>query len=109
MRLLSTILGRVLVETEGPELLEDVERLRRATIALRRTPGVRRTRAVLKVVDPLVAHRAEQVARAFTCYFQLANLAEERHRVRELLARSHGPEPLEESVEAAVAALVAGD
>jgi phosphoenolpyruvate carboxylase len=109
VRLLSTILGRVLVETEGPELLEDVERLRRATIALRRTPGVRGTRAVLKVVDSLDAQRAEQVARAFTCYFQLANLAEERHRVRELLARSHGPEPLEESVEAAVATLGAGD
>jgi phosphoenolpyruvate carboxylase len=109
VRLLSTILGRVLVETEGPELLEDVERLRRATIALRRTPGVRRTRAVLKVVDLLDARRAEQVARAFTCYFQLANLAEERHRVRELLARSHGPEPLEESVEAAVAALGSAD
>ena len=109
VRLLSTILGHVLVETEGPELLEDVERLRRATIALRRTPGLRRRRAVLKVVDSLDAHRAEQVARAFTCYFQLANLAEERHRVRELLARSHGPEPLEESVEAAIATLGAGD
>jgi phosphoenolpyruvate carboxylase len=105
VRLLSTILGRVLVETEGAELLEDVERLRRATIALRKTPGAGGSRAVLRIVDSLDARRAEQVARAFTCYFQLANLAEERHRVRELLARSHGPEPLEESVEAAVATL----
>jgi phosphoenolpyruvate carboxylase len=109
VRLLSTILGRVLVETEGPELLEDVERLRRATIALRKTPGAGRSRAVLRIVDSLDAHRAEQVARAFTCYFQLANLAEERHRVRELLARSHGPEPLEESIEAAVATLGADE
>jgi phosphoenolpyruvate carboxylase len=105
VRSLSTILGRVLVETEGPELLEDVERLRRATIALRRAPGAGRRRAVLRSVGSLDGRRAEQVARAFTCYFQLANLAEERHRVRELQARSHGPEPLEESIEAAVQTL----
>ncbi|HEV8564152.1 MAG TPA: phosphoenolpyruvate carboxylase [Actinomycetota bacterium] len=105
VRLLSTILGRVLVETEGPELLDDVERLRRAAIALRRAPGAGRRVRVLRVVRSFDAVRAEQVARAFTCYFQLANLAEERHRVRELLARSHGPEPLEESIESAVAEL----
>ncbi|MGZ8592883.1 MAG: hypothetical protein ACXWYC_06160 [Actinomycetota bacterium] len=39
VRRLSTMLGRVLEETEGADLLEDVERLRRATIALRRSPG----------------------------------------------------------------------
>ena len=106
VRLLSTILGRVIAETEGADLLEDVERLRRATIALRRGPTAERRVAVLTVVRTLEAERAELVARAFTCYFQLANLAEERHRVRELLARSHGLEPLEESIEAGVAALL---
>ena len=39
VRLLSTALGRVLEETDGPELLADVERLRRATIAARRASG----------------------------------------------------------------------
>ena len=105
VRRLSTILGDVLVETEGRELLEDVERLRRAAIALRRAPGAEARVAVHRVVRSLDVERAERVARAFTCYFQLANLAEERHRVRELLARSHGPEPLEESVEESVASL----
>jgi phosphoenolpyruvate carboxylase len=105
VRLLSTVLGRVLVETEGPGLLADVERLRRATIALRRSPAARHRVAVLSVVRSLDGERAEKVARAFTCYFQLVNLAEERHRVRELIARSRGPEPLEESIEEAVATL----
>jgi phosphoenolpyruvate carboxylase len=105
VRMLSTILGRVLVETEGPELLEAVERLRRATIALRRTPDAGRRAAVLRVVRSLDGAAAERVARAFTCYFQLANLAEERHRIRELRARSHGPEPLDESIDAAVTTL----
>jgi phosphoenolpyruvate carboxylase len=104
VRHLSTILGRVLVETEGPDLLEDVERLRRATIALRRAPGAERRVAVHRVVRSLSAERASQVARAFTCYFQLANLAEERHRVRELLARSRAG-ALEESIEAGAASL----
>ncbi len=105
VRALSTILGRVLAETEGPELLERVEELRRATIALRTAPSAERRAHVLRIVRSLDGPRAEPVARAFTCYFQLANLAEERHRVRELLARSHGPHPLEESIEAAVSAL----
>ncbi len=102
VRLLSTLLGDVLAETEGPELLADVERLRRATIALRREPTPARRRAVLRIVESLETHRAEQVARAFTCYFQLVNLAEERHRVRELLARARSPSPLDDSVGAAV-------
>ncbi|HSJ50231.1 MAG TPA: phosphoenolpyruvate carboxylase [Actinomycetota bacterium] len=101
VRLLSTILGRVLVETEGQDLLEDVERLRRATIALRRQPNAVHRATVQRIVRSFDADRAERVARSFTCYFQLANLAEERHRVRELVARSHGPEPIAESVEAA--------
>lgn len=105
VRLLSTILGRVLSETEGAALLEDVERLRRATIALRRSPTAEHRVAVNRVVRSLDGVRAEKVARAFTCYFQLANLAEERHRVRELMARADGPEPLEDSIEAAAVAL----
>jgi phosphoenolpyruvate carboxylase len=46
--------------------------------------------------------RAEQVARAFTCYFQLVNLAEERHRARALRQRDRGTEPLAESLAQAV-------
>ena len=40
------------------------------------------------------------MARAFTCYFHLANLAEEHHRARVLRERDHGPEPLPESLAA---------
>ncbi|MGZ8603526.1 MAG: phosphoenolpyruvate carboxylase [Actinomycetota bacterium] len=105
VRRLSTMLGRVLEETEGADLLEDVERLRRATIALRRSPGAERRVAVHRVVRSLDGDRAERVARAFTCYFQLVNLAEERHRVRELRARSHGPDPMPDSIEAAAETL----
>jgi phosphoenolpyruvate carboxylase len=103
--LLGRLLGRVLQEADGPGLLEDVERLRHATIALRGAGPGEREAARAKVVD-LVAgfdlDRAELVARAFTVYFQLVNLAEEHHRVRTLRERSRGGGPVRESFDAAV-------
>ena len=87
VRLLSTLLGRVLEEAEGPQLLRDVERLRRATIALRRDPSGTRREEAERIVAELPRLRAAQVARAFTAYFQLVNLAEEHQRVRTLRER----------------------
>ena len=49
--------------------------------------------------------RAELVARAFTCYFHLANLAEEHHRARVIRERDRGATPLAESLAATVAGL----
>ena len=108
MRLLSSILGQVLQETHGESLLEDVERLRRATIELRRSRGPEaeeRLGQVVELVDSLDPDRAEAVARAFTVYFQLVNLAEERHRVRILRRRSHEPAAVAESLAATIGEL----
>src|SRR6266540_4627582 len=100
--LLGRLLGRVLEESGGPELLADVERLRRATIAQREEPTGERRQNVLEVVDSFDLDRAESVARAFTVYFHLGNLAEERHRVRTLQERGRSPGPIKETIEAAV-------
>jgi phosphoenolpyruvate carboxylase len=102
--LLGRLLGRVLEESGGPALLEDVERLRRATIALRGAHDHREAaRAeVVELVAGFDLDRAELVARAFTVYFQLVNLAEEQHRVRTLRERSRDQGPVRESFEAAV-------
>ena len=119
VRLLGGLLGQVLEEAGGPELLADVERLRHATIALReagqRQPGWarhpehdRRRREVVELVAGFDLDRAESVARAFTVYLQLVNLAEERHRVRILRERGRGEGPVKDSLAAAVAA-VRGD
>jgi phosphoenolpyruvate carboxylase len=88
VRLLGGMLGQVLTEAEGPELLADVERLRRAAIELR-TGSERRAQLerVVGIVAGFDLDRAESVARAFTVYFQLANLAEEHYRVRILRER----------------------
>jgi phosphoenolpyruvate carboxylase len=113
VRLLGRLLGRVLEEAGGPELLADVERLRRACIALRAADGGRRqARAeVAELVAGFDLDRAELVARAFTVYFQLVNLAEEQHRVRTLRQRRHHGGPVRESFAAAVAEVreAAGD
>lgn len=100
---LGRLLGRVLVESGGSDLLDDVERLRLASIEFRKDPTEARSRAITEMVAALDVERAALVARAFTIYFHLVNLAEERHRVRALRERARGPEPVPESIEAAVA------
>jgi len=104
VRLLGELLGRVLEEAGGPGLLADVERLRRACIALRAADGHRRqARArVVELVASFDLDRAELVARAFTVYFQLVNLAEEQHRVRTLRERRLAAQTVRESFAAAV-------
>ena len=115
VRLLGGLLGQVLEEAGGPELLADVERLRHATIALREggQPGWARhpehdarRREVVELVAGFDLGRAESVARAFTVYLQLVNLAEERHRVRILRERGRGSGPADkDSLAAAVEAV----
>jgi phosphoenolpyruvate carboxylase len=119
VRLLGDILGEVIRDSDpktGPGLLADVERLRHAVIAARRGPhksrdGEPATGAGLagdEIAD-LVASwdldRAEQVARAFTVYFHLVNLAEEYQRIRFVRERDAGTDPVRESLAAAVAGL----
>ena len=101
VRLLTTLLGQAIEESE-PGPLEDVERLRRATIALRRRPSDAGRARVLEIVSSLDARRAEVVARAFTAYFQLVNVAEDHHRTRTLRARRSRRDPAH-SIEGAVA------
>jgi phosphoenolpyruvate carboxylase len=100
---LGRLLGRVLVESGGSDLLDDVERLRLASIEFRKEPTEARRRGITEMVAALDVDRAALVARAFTIYFHLVNLAEERHRVRALREQARGPEPVHESIEAAVA------
>ncbi|HEX8004810.1 MAG TPA: phosphoenolpyruvate carboxylase [Trebonia sp.] len=124
VRLLGDVLGEVIRESDGPDLLADVERLRHAVIGARllspggttpRTPrhfpdaGDREAAGdeIAALVGSWSQERAEQVARAFTVYFHLANLAEEQQRVRTLRERASGDEPPRESLADAVARITA--
>ena len=98
VRLLGGLLGQVIAEQGGDDLLRDVEELRRLVISARHSAADERKAEAL--VASWSIERAEQVARAFTCYFHLANLAEEHQRVRALRERDQGPDPLPESLAA---------
>src|SRR3954464_14902766 len=93
VKLLGALLGQVIGEQAGVELLELVERVRRTAIALRRGQGNealhrQQREALERDLDSLDADAAEGLIRAFTLYFQLANLAEEKQRVRRLRQRA---------------------
>ncbi len=94
VRLLGSLLGQVIAEQGGPELFALVERIRRRMIAVRRgDPGLpvepdhERERMSAEIGGLDLASLAS-VAKAFTIYFQLVNLAEERQRIRVLRTRA---------------------
>ena len=107
IRLLGEILGRVLVEQEGEELLADEERIRGLSRKARRAgrPGPRSELAA--AVRDLPLERQGDVLRAFGLYFQLANLAEQHHRLRRRREYEHEGKPSRESLDAAFAELAA--
>ncbi len=105
VRLVGEVLGQVIAEQAGDALLADVELLRRTVIRARTVGDQRGGHA--KAADALVSSwpldRAELVARAFTCYFHLVNLAEERFRARAL----REPDPAALAPPEALAAAIA--
>ncbi|MBX9389751.1 phosphoenolpyruvate carboxylase [Streptomonospora nanhaiensis] len=103
VRLLGGMLGTVLAESGGADLLDDVERLRRAVIGAR--DGSVDGAEITELVASWPLERAKQVARAFTVYFHLANLAEEHQRIRALRERDDADNPPRESLAAAVRAI----
>jgi phosphoenolpyruvate carboxylase len=79
VRLLGDVLGRVLVEQQGEELLADEERVRALARAAREGGSREELRAAVAVL-PL--ERQAAVLRAFALFFQLVNIAEQHHRIR---------------------------
>jgi phosphoenolpyruvate carboxylase len=115
VRLLGDLLGEVLRESGGQDLLDDVERLRHAVIAARDsgpaedpaagTADPAADTAGSEIADMIAGwplDRAELVARAFTVYFHLVNLAEEHQRVRTLAERQASGVTVRESLAATV-------
>jgi phosphoenolpyruvate carboxylase len=102
VRLLGDLLCRVLVELDGERLLEDVERVR--ALARRARAGAGHEDLAAAVAE-LPLERQASVLRAFATYFQLANVAEQQHRIRRRRAYAHEERLLPESLAASFAAL----
>jgi phosphoenolpyruvate carboxylase len=98
VRLLGTILGTVLVEQEGEWLLEVVERVRLLSRSARRSGGVA---DAAEAVRDSSDERQALVLRAFALYFQLANIAEQQHRIRRRREDAHAGRVARDSLERA--------
>ncbi len=107
VKLLGALLGQVIVEQCGPDLLDLVERTRQRAIAVRRDGEPEALRLLGEELDALEPSVAENLARAFALYFQLVNLAEEKDSVRTLRHRERAAPDgvVEESIGAAVGEL----
>lgn len=93
VRRLSSTLGTVVRRLEGDACFEAVEGLRRGCRARRRGEAAAPTlEAMLAQVNALPLATAARVARAFTHFFYLINVAEQVHQVRSLRAQQASPE-----------------
>ena len=110
VRLLGSLLGQVIAEQAGRDLLDLVERIRRAAIRLRREDDPTDRDALAAELAGLDVDRAEVVIRAFSLYFRLVNLAEERDRVRAARRRerSERDRPAADSIAGTLADLRSG-
>jgi phosphoenolpyruvate carboxylase len=87
IRRLGGMLGDTLVRQAGPEILDLVERVRRLARQSAEQAGGSYTDELAELLSRLDVPTAVLLARAFSTFFQLANVAEQLHRSRELAAR----------------------
>src|SRR5688500_796755 len=101
VRLLGALLGQVILEQEGQSLYDVEERVRQTS----RTGDFASVRAI---VDALPLYEQGRLVRAFSLYFQLANLAEQHHRIRRRRQYAVERRVAAESLDAAFRQLHAG-
>ncbi len=90
VKLLGNILGEVIESQSGSDALNNVERLRKGFIRLRKDYDPKRLGQLKKIINKLSPDELRHVIRAFSIYFQLVNIAEEsfQHRQRRQIAAS---------------------
>ncbi|MCG3176547.1 MAG: Phosphoenolpyruvate carboxylase [Candidatus Omnitrophica bacterium] len=84
VRYLTTLLGDVIREQEGERLFATIELVRSLAKKIRTSPQPSLVTELRRVIRGLSLEESLKVARAFTIYFQLVNLAEEAQRVRRI-------------------------
>ncbi|MBI4313558.1 MAG: phosphoenolpyruvate carboxylase [Candidatus Omnitrophica bacterium] len=94
VRMLTSLLGQTILEQEGPRLFRLIERIRKQATAIRHSPSSSKIARLRRTIHSLNIAEATKIARAFTIYFQLVNLAEEQQRIRRLRAYEAQNAPL---------------
>ncbi|HEA26337.1 MAG TPA: phosphoenolpyruvate carboxylase, partial [Ectothiorhodospiraceae bacterium] len=93
VKLFGNLLGKVLQQQAGSDVLEAVETLRKGYISLRKKESIFKRRSINNMMEKLDANTLNHVIRAFSLYFSLVNIAEEayQHRQRRQILRGGGP------------------
>ena len=86
VRFLTTRLGAMVQEQCGAKTFEAIERLRKLAKQIRQNPDPKLLELKESALRELSRGRATEVAHAFSLFFHLVNLCEERERVRRLRA-----------------------
>ncbi len=105
IRLLGRILGDVIREQEGVAAYDLVEQVRKLSVAFRRDADQEADKALKKLLKGLTGDQTVSVIRAFTYFSHLANLAEDRHRIRRRAVYERAGSAQEGSIEVALARL----
>ncbi|NRD78637.1 phosphoenolpyruvate carboxylase [Bacillus sp. BRMEA1] len=82
VKLLGKMLGEILVNHNGPELFEKVEKIRLMCKTLRSHFDMEIYQELKEEISALNSPMRKQVIRAFSMYFHLINVAEQNHRIR---------------------------
>jgi phosphoenolpyruvate carboxylase len=98
VRNLTSLLGQIIRERAGDEAFQVVEDLRSLTKRMRESPCSASLTRKDQLMHSLPLTLAESVARAFTLYFLLVNLAEERQRQRRIEQENANDRPYKGSL-----------
>jgi phosphoenolpyruvate carboxylase len=82
IRLLGRILGDTVRLREGEAAFDVVERVRQTSVRFRRDDDLAAKDELDSILDGLSREQMTQVARAFTYFSHLANIAEDQHTIR---------------------------
>jgi phosphoenolpyruvate carboxylase len=92
IRLLGQLLGDTIREQEGEETFSRIESIRRLSVAFQRDSRPETGEKLDRLLRGLKSDQAMSVIRAFSYFAHLANIAEDRHNIRNRAANS-GKEP----------------
>ncbi|MDX2218905.1 MAG: phosphoenolpyruvate carboxylase [Burkholderiales bacterium] len=99
IRLLGRLLGEVIREHEGEDAFALIESIRQLSVASRKLDDEAAHRRLTTLLESLTDEQSVRVARAFSFFSQLANIAEDCHHTRRhRLHRHEGSTPLPASL-----------
>ncbi len=96
IRFLTRLLTEIIREQEGEDLLLKIEEIRTLAQEIRVNHNPLVVESQKKLIRSLSLEQAYKVARAFTIYFQMVNIAEEVQRIRRLRDYERSPEIFQE-------------